>query len=285
MSQIGRYTVVRQLAAGDQAEVFACVADETEVAVKVFRPQEALLARFRAKGAGSVLDRLRERFRDEAAVMARFEHPNIAPVLEIGTLAPDTPFYVMSLFSTSLAAEVWESATEQRDPAAPVLPAAPRPLVVEVALRRLRDILSGLIVVHEGGVVHRDLKPRNILIAPDGRAVLSDFGVAKVPWPGYTPLRPEFGTPPFASPEQLANAADVDARSDVYSVGAIAYFILTGQFPHEDTSPDRINPHVTASLSHWIMRSLAPDRDARLPNATALLAALDEVPPMAKRPC
>lgn len=284
MKQIGRYTVVRQLAAGDQAKVYACVADEAEVAVKVFRPQEALLARFSAEGVGSVLDRLRERFQDEAALMARFEHPNIAPILEVGTFAPDTPFYVMPLFSMSLAAEVWGRTSARHDPAAPVLPSAPKPLLVDVALRRLRDILSGLAVVHKGGVVHRDLKPRNILIASDGRAVLSDFGVAKVPWPGYTPLRPEFGTPPFVSPEQIASAADVDARSDVYSVGAIAYFILTGQFPHEGTPPDRINPQVSAPLSHWITRSLALDRDARLPNAAALLAAFDEVSPMAKRP-
>ena len=285
MTRIGRYTILRRLAAGDQAEVFACAVGETEVAVKVFRPQEALLARFSSGNAVATLDRLRERFRDEAAVMARFAHPNIVSVLEIGAFAPETPFYAMPLFSTSLAAEIWESAPARSDPAAPVSPLGPKPLAIEAALRRLRDILSGLAAVHRAGIVHRDLKPRNILIALDGRAALSDFGVAKLPWPGYTPLRPDFGTPPFVSPEQIADAASIDARSDVFSIGAIAYFILTGQFPREDTPPDRINQQVTAPLSAWIMRSLAPDRDARLPDATALLSALDEISPREERPC
>ena len=144
-------------------------------------------------------------------------------------------------------------------------------------MRRLRDILTGLSVVHEKGFVHRDLKPKNILVGADGVASLSDFGVAKVPWPGYTPLRPEFGTPPFVSPEQLLQSATADSRSDVYAIGAIAYFILTGVLPSANLSTEPLDTLVGTLLSAWIMQSLHSEPDERAPDAAILLGQLNKI--------
>ena len=274
---------MRRLAAGDAAEVFACRAENTQVAVKLFRPKPSAFTRISTLPPDVALDRLRQRFRDEAELMAGFEHPNIVPVLEIGALDPSTPYYAMPYYPASLASEVWRS-PPNRDPAAPLPRKASKALAPDLALRRLRDILTGLSAVHEKGFVHRDLKPKNILVGADGVAAVSDFGVAKVPWPGYTPLRPEFGTPPFVSPEQLLHSAAADTRSDVYAAGAIAYFILTGVLPSANLSTEPLDTLVGTSLSAWIMQSLHSEPDERALNAAVLLDQLNEITANPERP-
>jgi serine/threonine protein kinase len=271
------------LAAGDVAEVYACRDEEKLVAVKLFRPTRLAFTRIPTLSPNAALDRLRQRFRDEAELMAGFEHPNIVPVLEIGALDPNTLYYAMPYFPTSLASEVWQS-TSNRDPSAPLPRNPAKALTPDLALRRLRDILIGLSVVHEKGFVHRDLKPKNILVDANGVAAIADFGVAKVPWPGYTPLRPDFGTPPFVSPEQSLRSVAADARSDVYAVGAIAYFILTGVLPSTNLSAKPLDRLVGTKLSAWIMQSLHSEPNERVPDATVLLDQLNEITANPERP-
>ena len=275
MDRIGRYAVERQLARGDVASVFACRTSENAYAVKLFAPLKNAVAALPPAAPEPSLARLRQRFRDESALMARFDHPHIVPVLDTGSLGPETPYYAMPLYPTSPAEECWRPIRKATD--APLPTASAQALEPAVALRRLRDILSGLAAVHAAGITHRDLKPRNILIDAGGRAALSDFGVAKVPWPGYTPLRGAFGTRPFVSPEQLAAPHQAGPQSDVYGVGAIAYFILTGQFPRADTPPARINPRLGAPLSDWVMAALHPDPEERPADAAEMLARLEAV--------
>ncbi len=284
MNRIGRFNVLRRLAAGDVAEVFACRREDTQVAVELFRPKRSAIVRISTLPPDVVLERLCRRFRDEAELMARFEHPNIVSVLEIGALDPGTPYYVMPYYPASLASEVWQSPPPDRDPAIPLPRRAAKALPPDVALRRLRDILAGLAAVHADGVAHRDLKPKNVLVGSSGGAAISDFGVAKVPWPGYTPLRPAFGTPPFVSPEQLDRSGAADARSDVYAVGAIAYFIFTGELPGADISAGRLNSLVSAPLSAWIINALHPNPDERAQTAAILLRRLNEFMPGQERP-
>lgn len=279
MNRIGRYTVKRHLARGDTADIYACHDGGTPVAVKLFRPTDTALAAIRPQYPAATRTALLQRFRDEAALMAKFTHPNIVAIVDSGEMAPDAPYYVMPLYPSTLAAECWRRAGSHAA-GAPLPAARAQPLEPAIALRRLHDILAGLAAVHAAGIVHRDLKPKNILIDGQGRAALSDFGVAKVPWPGYTPLRPAFGTRPFVSPEQQSNAGQADGRSDVYSVGAIAYFILTGRFPCQDTPPQQVRAQISSDVSGWIMQALHPNPADRPADATVLLDRLKEIAPI-----
>lgn len=279
MDRIGRYSVTRQLARGDTADIYACRDGDRPVAVKLFRPKDAALAAIRPQHPPAARAALRRRFQDEAALMARFRHPNIVAILDKGQAPPEAPYYVMPLYPSSLAAECWRPAAGQAT-GAPLPTTMAQPLAPAVALRRLHDILAGLAAVHAAGIVHRDLKPKNILIDRQGRAALSDFGVAKVPWPGYTPLRPTFGTRPFVSPEQQTDSSQADARSDVFGVGAIAYFILTGRFPHPDTTPRQAGAPISTDLCDWVMQALHPNPADRPANATVLLDRLQEIAPI-----
>ena len=253
------------------------------MALKVFHLRSVTLARHIEKTPGLSVERLRQRFRDEAALMATFDHPHIVPVLHRGGLAAEIPYYAMPYFPATLAALPRARVGRGADPSAPLRKKPPTPLPRDQAVTVLRQILSGLAAIHARGIVHRDLKPANILIDGDGAASIGDFSIAKTPWPGYTPLRAGFGMHGFASPEQAADPRAVDARGDLYSVGAIAYTILTGRLPAADIPPARINAGIGDALNDWIMRAMSIDRNDRPLNANDALSRLNEMFPESSR--
>ena len=206
MTEIPGYTLLRPLGRGGMGEVHVAVQESLgrEVALK-------LLARALAQD-----DTARERFVREARIAANLHHPNIVPIYEVG-VHDGTPFIAM-----------------EYEPAGTVSALARQGVETATALHIVRDIAQALDYAHELGVVHRDVKPDNILRREKGLCLLSDFGIAHAV-EAKTILTQEgasVGTPQYMSPEQLRGQL-VDGRSDLYSLGVVLYQLLTGRLPYD----------------------------------------------------
>ncbi len=270
------YRVHEEIGGGGMSRIFRAeeVALGREVAVKVLPPDMV---------AGVSL----ERFRLEILHAARLHHPNIIPVLTVGTLTLEAgeavPYYIMPFVRG-------ESLRTKLDRDGRMPPAA--------AVRMLRGVVDALALAHEHGIVHRDIKPGNVLLA-SGHALVTDFGISKalarptedqmwITMPGMV-----VGTPAYMAPEQAAGDPDADHRVDIYATGVVAYETLTGRLPFEGTTPHEIvaahfskapdpvskaNPGVPIGISAIVMRCLAKAPSERYQSARELLEALDAVP-------
>jgi serine/threonine protein kinase len=216
-----------------------------------------------------------ERFRREAQIAARLNHPNLVNIYDIGGRG-GLIWYTMEYVPGPNLAQLVE-----RD----------GPLSREKVLRLLREALSGLSHAHGAGLVHRDIKPENLLFERDGSLRITDFGLALAlrgqgMFGGATS---QSGTPRFASPEQLLGER-VDGRSDLYSLAAVAYFALLGVPPFEGATPVQVlarqttspppalteaRPDLGAEIEEVLQRALRSDVKARFPTASEFLAALN----------
>ena len=177
-----------------------------------------------------------------------------------------------------------------------------RQLVVGTAIFIAKQVCDGLAEAHRVGVVHRDLKPGNIMIDREGNAKIMDFGIARsISVKGITGAGVMIGTPEYMSPEQV-EGKEVDQRSDIYSLGIILYEMLTGQVPFEgDTpftigvkqkseiprDPEELNAQISQDLSRLILKCLEKDKERRYQSATELHADLEKIEkgiPTAERP-
>ncbi|HEU5260958.1 MAG TPA: serine/threonine-protein kinase [Gemmatimonadales bacterium] len=213
---------------------------EREVAIKVLHP--ALTA-----DPG-----VTERFRREAQLAAKLRHPNIVSIYDIMGRA-GLQWYTMELVPGMNLAQLVQKQG---------------PLTVEQAVRLLDEALSALEHAHAHGLVHRDLKPENMLIEPDGRLRITDFGLAlAVRGDGrFGGATSRSGTPQFAAPEQLLGDK-VDQRADLYSLGAVAYFALLGRPPFDGATPEMI-------LARQTINQLPPLHESRADVPRELEAAL-----------
>ena len=214
-----------------------------------------------------------ERFRQEARVAGRLEHPHIVPVHAFG-IEQGAPWMAMRLVTGGSLAERVRGG-----------PLAPR-----VVAALLRDVAGALDYAHERGIVHRDVKPANVLLDEAGRAYLADFGVARMLEGSsvVTTTGMIQGTPSYMAPEQ-AMGEKVDRLADVYALGVVAFECLTGRVPYTGTTPVAIlmkhvqepvpeatAAEVTAPLAAVLRRCLAKLPAERWPSAGAFAAALDE---------
>lgn len=273
---VGRYRIGEMLGVGGMATVYRASTPEGEtVAVKVLHPGKA----------GTEEDR---RFRREFLALEGLRHPSIVRVLEAGRYG-DYPWIAMELVEgTDLGTLVDRWAAD---------PPVDRFARVE---RLIRDLCDALAYVHERGLIHRDLKPSNVLVTADGRAKLTDFGVVKAPGGQFTTQLTVagklVGTVAFMAPEQITGDG-VDARADLYSLGAVVYVMLTGQRPivadsiagylarhltEEPVPPSEHDPRVPARLERVCLRLLRKDPDQRYPSARQVLTALAADPPEAR---
>ncbi|MEO8703422.1 MAG: serine/threonine-protein kinase [Kofleriaceae bacterium] len=226
MERFGRYRVTGTIGAGGMGEVFAAVDDVLgrEVAVKTLRGRHAGLA-------ARLLD---ERFRQEARAIASFAHPNVVQVFDIDPAA-DPPYLVMErVAGPSLKERLVRGPLEEREL---------RALGIQIA--------RALVAAHALGVVHRDVKPANILAAADGTWKLADFGVAHVPDSSLTMSGQFVGSPAYAPPEALVRGQSGPA-SDVFGLGATLYEAAIGRWPRADASTGGLLAAVPS------LRELAP---------------------------
>jgi serine/threonine-protein kinase len=246
-----QYEIVRPVGRGGMGAVYLARerALERFVAIKVLRPELA------------VTEASRERFRREARVAAQLSHPNVLPLHTFGEVSGIWYFVMGYVRGVTLAERL---RIEGR-------------LSSEEAQRILIELAGALEHAHAHGVIHRDIKPANILLDEQtGRAMLADFGISKVHGAAdsLTGTGVIIGTPHYMSPEQSLGAPTVDERSDIYSLGAVAYTMLTGREPFADSKPGEmvfrrlsedpvpvtaLAPSIEPDLSAIVMRCLARD--------------------------
>lgn len=280
--RLGHYRVVVKIGAGGMGEVYRAHDErlDRDVALKVLP-------------AGVLADEsARKRIRKEALVLARLNHPNVETVHEFDT-DHGVDFVVMEFIAGQTVADKLKSG----------------PLPVPEILRLAMQMAEGLTAAHDKGVVHRDLKPGNLIVTPEGRLKILDFGLAQLFRPGQaadaTLSMSEApgisGTLPYMSPEQLRGEA-VDAQSDIYSAGAVLYQMATGQraFPENQTArtidailhqapspPTSVNPGVPRPLESIILKALEKEPQHRYRSARELHAAIEALskgePPKPRR--
>ncbi len=265
---LGGFRLVELIGVGGMAEVYRGLARETpDVAVKVL-PAEL------ARDQGYVT-----RFRVEAKRAFAVRHPNVVPVLASGE-EQGVLFIIMPLLRTSLR--------ERMDRDGPCDP-------VE-AIRLALEVAEALDAAHSFGIMHRDVKPENILLDSDGRALLTDFGIARdLDLMGGTSATHTLsvtglpvGTPEYMAPEQL-NREPFDQRIDIYSLGVVLYEMLTGVVPHDAATPLAVavrvinekvpppsmhRPAIWPALDRAVLTAMASDPNDRYPNMQTFANAL-----------
>jgi eukaryotic-like serine/threonine-protein kinase len=258
----GRYSVLSKIGGGGMADVW--LAEDTtlqrRIALKVLHPRLAQDREF-------VM-----RFQREAESAAGLQHPNVVAVFDRGEWE-GTYYIAMQYVEGPTLKQLIDSG-----------------ITIEQGVAVIRQVLQAAGYAHRQGIVHRDLKPQNVIVDPEGKAVVTDFGIARAGVSEITQTGSVMGTPHYLSPEQ-AQGFDVTAVSDLYSIGVMLYEVLTGRVPFEGESavavamkqvsqmpqrPSSIQPQVSPALDAVVMRALEKDPGQRFQSADAFIAALDQ---------
>ena len=261
----GRYRIQRKLGAGGMADVYLAEDQELgrRVAIKILNSRH-----------GND-DQFIERFRREAKNAAALNHPNIVSIYDRGE-AEDTYYIAMEFLDGRTLKEL-------------IIGRGAAP--INVAVEYARQILSALRFAHRHGIVHRDIKPHNVLVDGEGRVKVTDFGIARAGTSQMTETGSIVGTAQYLSPEQ-ARGGEVDPRSDLYSLGIVLYELLTGETPfngetpveiamkHLSTAPQppsKLRPDIPPELDMVVLRALAKNPDDRYQSADEMEGDLDRV--------
>jgi serine/threonine-protein kinase len=271
VQSIGRYRVDGLLGTGAMGAVYRAYDPiiDRQVAIKVVRTELA---------AGSGSDQWLQRFRREARAAGRRFHPNIVAILDFGEDA-GMPFLAMEYVDGR---------------SLDVILKASGPLEPSRAVEIITQVISALGFAHQNGVVHRDVKPSNIMVLDGGEVKVADFGIARIDASEFTIVGDLLGTPAYMAPEQFAGAA-VDKRTDLFAAGIILFEMLTGVKPFrgksiteiisfmESRGPEDIralNPAVPDSLKRVITKALAFDPAGRYSDAAEFSKAILEAFPV-----
>ena len=258
-----RYELLEVIGSGGMAVVYKakCHRLNRLVAVKVLKSDLAEDADFR------------RRFRDESQAVAMLSHPNIVSVYDVSR--GETEYIVMELIEGITLKQYMEKRGQ---------------LNWREGLHFVTQIMRGLRHAHSRGIVHRDIKPQNIMVLRDGSVKVADFGIACLSNSGETLTQEALGSVHYISPEQ-AKGDRIDARSDIYSAGVVLYELLTNRLPFEGDSavsvaiqhlssvplsPREINPEVPEALELICMKAMACDIEKRYASADEMLADLEE---------
>ncbi len=261
-----KYAFIKELARGGMGTVY--LAEDTElnrqVAIKVLSTPD-------------ITEDLRRRMIREAQIIARLEHPGIVPVHDVGVLPDGRVFYAMKFVRGVRLDEYAASTSATRE-----------------RLRKFQAVCDAVAFAHAHGVIHRDLKPQNIMIGSFGEVLVLDWGVAKILRDDKNAVSSEadtlilppdgsnkagdtahgtvIGTRQYMSPEQSRGEIDqLDERSDIYSLGAVFYFLLTDHAP-TDEKPRTVNPKVSKPAEAICLKAMSRERAARYGSAADLSA-------------
>ncbi|QLA21012.1 protein kinase domain-containing protein [Desulfolutivibrio sulfoxidireducens] len=265
MRHIGKYRILGLLGRGGMGVVYKAQAPVTGrvVAVKVLRPADILVELWGE-------DRLRQRFMAEAAILGSVSHPNLLDVWDFGE-HDGRPFFVMEYHCDDLGRLLGESYRVE-EPC--------RRLPVRRALRLADQLLSGLSRLHFAGVVHRDIKPFNLLLTASDDLKITDFGLSKARGERFdAPAGLAVGSPYYCPPEQEADPERADVRSDAYAAGVTIFRMLTGHLPVDDTgrslAASRLNADLGPEFDAFFARAVHRRPDERFQSVREMRAALD----------
>ncbi|MDQ7024152.1 MAG: protein kinase [Anaerolineae bacterium] len=260
---IGSYKIENHLGQGGMATVFKAHHEKLDRYVAIKLMHETFLQD----------EDFRTRFQREAQIVAKLEHPNIVPIYDYNE-HEGIPFLVMKYV---------DGMTLKRY-------AIKTGLTLEDTRDFLMSIAEGLDYAHEKGILHRDMKPSNILINSGNQPFITDFGLARMAEMGASTISTDMmlGTPFYISPEQAQGSKDLDSRTDIYSLGVILYEFITGRVPFEGdtpyiivnghinatpTTPSDINPDLSPEVDDMMDRALAKKPSDRFPTAKILIQA------------
>lgn len=264
--QVGPYRIIEQLGQGGMATVYKAYHASLDryVALKVLHPAFLEDKNFHA------------RFAREAKLVARLEHPNIVPIYDYAE-HESRPYLVMKYIEgITLKARITSSSPGN-----------------EEVLRVVEAVGAALSYAHKHGILHRDVKPSNVILSSDGQIYLADFGLARIAQSGETTLTSDMviGTPQYISPEQALGKKDLDEGTDIYSFGVMMYEMVVGRVPFSaDTPfsiihdhiytplplPSDVNPSVTAELERVLLKALAKERADRYPDVSSFVSAFSQ---------
>ena len=258
-----RYEILERIGTGGMAIVYKakCHRLNRLVAVKILKSDLAQDEDFR------------RRFNAESQAVAQLSHPNIVSVYDVSK-GGDIEYIVMELIDGITLKQYMEKRGQ---------------LNWRESLHFITQIMRGLSHAHSRGIVHRDIKPQNVMVLRDGSVKVADFGIACLENAAQTLTQEALGSVHYISPEQ-ARGDRIDARSDIYSAGVVLYEMLTGRLPFEGDSavsvaiqhlssvplaPREINPDIPEQLELICMKAMAPDLEKRYPSADAMIADLE----------
>ncbi len=258
-----RYEILERIGTGGMAVVYKakCHRLNRLVAIKILKSDLAQNEEFR------------RRFNAESQAVAQLSHPNIVSVYDVSR-GGDTEYIVMELIDGITLKQYMEKRGQ---------------LNWRESLHFITQIMRGLSHAHSRGIIHRDIKPQNIMVLRDGSVKVADFGIACLADSAQTMTQEALGSVHYISPEQ-ARGDRPDARSDIYSSGVVLYEMLTGRLPFEGESavsvaiqhlssiplaPREINPDIPEQLELICMKAMAPDLEHRYQSADAMIADLE----------
>ena len=267
MQRIGRYEILEELGRGAMGVVYR--ARDTQIGRIV-----ALKIILTKSGPPAEVEHYKQRFQREAQAAGRLSHPGIVTLHDIAVDSEGQPYIVMEFIEGQPLNHLLSSPADKN-----------LDHLLEIAIQ----VARALDYAHHAGVVHRDIKPENIMITRDGRAKITDFGIAKVAGAELTQEGMSLGTPSYMSPEQIRGST-VDARADIFSLGAVLYWMCTGQKPftgdsvttitfrvvfQDPAGPHTVNPNLPPDLDRVLSRCLAKNPADRYLSCAELAGDLE----------
>lgn len=261
MKQIGRYQIIRRLGKGGMGSVYKGLVPVIDkvVAIKLLDPSELM-----ADLLGE--DRLREIFTFEARTMAAFNQPFLVTVHDFDHDTQGRPFFVMDYICNNLGEMIGETFRIEQDS---------RVIAATKVLHYGRQLLEALAFLHHNDIIHRDIKPQNILVTDEDTIKICDFGMALVQGVAFSgPDSMQIGSPCYTPPEQRRNPKGVDGRADLYSAAVLLYRMLTGKLPGmQSFSLSLVNPLYDQAWDDFFARALRWQPEERYQSAGEMQAA------------